>query len=116
MARPKPWPAGTRSLREFDDRYTAPFFGFSDAADYYRTQSACRFLDRIRVPALLVQAKDDPVVPFEVFERPGLLANPHLKLVATEHGGHLGFLARRRPRFWADRLVIEWILSLPLGS
>lgn len=98
-----------RSLREFDDRFTARHFGFRDAADYYDTQSAWRFLDAIRVPALLVQAKDDPVIPFAIFERPEVSRNPHIELVAVEHGGHLGFLARRPPRFWAEQVAMDWI-------
>ena len=98
-----------RGLREFDDRFTARYFGFRDAADYYYTQSACRFLDSIRVPTLLVQAKDDPVVPFRIFERPEVSRNPNIRLLAVEHGGHLGFLARRAPWFWAEGVVMEWI-------
>lgn len=95
-----------RTLREFDNRITAPSFGFRDAEHYYTSQSACRVLPNIRVPYLLVQAKDDPVVPYEIFDGvPGVLA--------TEHGGHVAFLARRRPRFWANAAVIEWIQSQP---
>jgi predicted alpha/beta-fold hydrolase len=97
------------SLRAFDDRFTARFFGFRDAADYYRTQSSCNFLEGIRVPTLIVQAKDDPVIPFSIFERPEIRKNPNLELVAAEHGGHLGFLARRAPRFWSEEVVLEWI-------
>jgi predicted alpha/beta-fold hydrolase len=100
---------GVKGLREFDDKFTARYFGFRDAADYYYTQSACRFLDGIRVPALLVQAKNDPVIPFRIFERPEVLRNPCIKLLAVEHGGHLGFVARRGARFWAEAAVMEWI-------
>ena len=100
---------GVRGLREFDDRFTAHYFGFRDAAHYYYTQSALRFLDAIRVPALLVQSKDDPVIPFRIFERPEVLRNPWIKLLAVEHGGHLGFVARRGARFWAEAAVMEWI-------
>jgi predicted alpha/beta-fold hydrolase len=102
-----------RTVREFDDRITAPAFGFRDAAEYYSTQSCWQFLDRIRVPTLLIQAKDDPVIPFEVFERPGLFRNPNLRLIATEHGGHVGFISRRPPRFWLGRVLIEWMRSIP---
>ena len=90
-----------------DDRITAPSFGFGDAANYYRTQSAIGYLDAIRVPTLLIQAKDDPLVPFAVFEK--LPANPCIELAATGHGGHLGFLGKRPHRFWADQAVMEWI-------
>ena len=100
---------GLASIREFDERFTAPGFGFRDAAHYYETQSAGRFLDRVRIPVLLIQARDDPVIPFDIFEHPVFRQNPHLQLLAVERGGHLGFLSRRRPRFWADRVIIEWI-------
>lgn len=100
-----------RTIYEFDDRFTAPAFGFGDAANYYRTQSAIRFLAAIQVPALLVQAQDDPLIPFEMFERQEVRSNPHLHLVAPEHGGHLGFLSRERPRFWADEVAGEWIAN-----
>jgi predicted alpha/beta-fold hydrolase len=100
-----------RSVYEFDDRYTGPFFGFQGADHYYETQSSRQFLDRIRVPALMIQAKDDIFIPFEIFDHPALRANPHVRLLATERGGHLGFLSRARPRFWVDQVVLEWIES-----
>ncbi|GEM_PF-109617 len=101
-----------KTVREFDDRITAPAFGFRDAEHYYTTQSCWQFFDEIRVPALLIQAKDDPVIPFAVFERPGLFRNPNIRLLASEHGGHLGFLSRRRPRFWLGSALVEWMRSL----
>ncbi|HVX66043.1 MAG TPA: alpha/beta fold hydrolase [Bryobacteraceae bacterium] len=97
------------SLREFDNRFTARWFGFRDGAEYYDTQSSRHFLAAIRIPALIVQAKDDPMIPFEIFERPEARGNPCVELVATEHGGHLGFVSRRRPVLWADRLTLEWM-------
>lgn len=99
------------TVYDFDDRYTAPLFGFGTAANYYATQSSRNFLDRIRVPALLVQAQDDPLIPFEVYDQPAFLTNHHLRLIAPEHGGHLGFISRRKPRFWLDPVVLQWIDS-----
>jgi uncharacterized protein len=98
-----------RTVYDFDDRYTARYFGFGTAANYYATQSAKNFLDAIRVPTLIVQAKDDPMIPFEVYDHPAFRSNPNLSLVAVDHGGHLGFLARGRDRFWLDRLVLDWV-------
>lgn len=97
------------SIYEFDDIYTAPSFGFGTAANYYATQSAQRFLDAIRVPTLLVQAQDDPLIPFEIFRRPAVSRNPHIQLLAPEHGGHLGFISRQKPRFWLDGVLLEWL-------
>jgi predicted alpha/beta-fold hydrolase len=98
-----------RNIYDFDDYYTARLFEFGTADNYYRTQSSNQFLESIRIPALLVQAKDDPLVPFSSYDHPALRNNPHLRLVAVAHGGHLGFLSRRRPRFWLDALVVGWL-------
>ena len=106
---------GLRTVKDIDDRITAPSFGFGDAANYYQTQSAIRYLDGIRIPVLLIQAKDDTIVPFDIFATggapSGLRANPRIELLATEHGGHLGFIGRRPHRFWADDAIMEWIIG-----
>ena len=98
-----------KTVYDFDHLFTAQSFGFGSADNYYATQSSNQFLDRIRVPALILHAKDDPLVPFAVYNHPAFARNPFLHLVAVEHGGHLGFLSRRRPRFWLDGLLIEWL-------
>jgi predicted alpha/beta-fold hydrolase len=102
---------GLRSVMDIDDRITAPSFGFGDAANYYRTQSAIRYLDGIRAPVLLIQAKDDTFVPFDIFASEAVRSNPWIQLLATEHGGHLGFIGRRPHRFWADDAIMEWIIG-----
>ena len=108
--------AEVRTIYDFDDLYTAKIFGFGTADNYYRTQSSNQFLEHIRIPALLIQAKDDPMVPFAMYRHPALERNPHLRLLAVEHGGHLGFLARRHPRFWLDRVVTDWMAELSLAG
>jgi uncharacterized protein len=100
---------GIRTVFEMDDRITAPHFGFSGAEHYYRTQSANQFLERIRVPTLFITAQDDPFVPFRIYDHPAFRQNPCLQLLATEYGGHLGFLAKQRPRLWLDHAIMEWI-------
>jgi len=100
---------GIRSLFEMDDRITAPHNGFHGAEHYYRTQSANQFLERIRVPTLFITAKDDTFIPFRMYDHPAFRQNPHLQLLATVYGGHLGFLAKGRPRLWLDHAIMEWI-------
>jgi predicted alpha/beta-fold hydrolase len=100
---------GIHSVIEMDDRITAPHNGFENAAHYYRTQSANQLLDRIRVPTLFITAKDDTFIPFRMYDHPAFRQNPCLQLLATEHGGHLGFLSRTRPRLWLDHAIIKWI-------
>jgi uncharacterized protein len=106
-----PWDgvAPLKTLYEIDDKVTGPAFGFRDADHYYQTQSAQGFLDRIAVPCLMIQAKDDPMIPFKVFDQPGVRNNPNIELLAAERGGHLGFIARNRPRFWVDGAIRHWL-------
>ena len=102
--------AGLRSVIDIDDRITAPSFGFGGAAHYYRTQSASRFLPSIRVPALLLCSRDDPMVPFSSVARHTKPPNPCVELLVCDHGGHLGFIGYRPHRFWADYAIMDWIL------
>lgn len=101
--------AGLHSVREIDDRITAPSFGLGSAAQYYETQSALRYLSAIRVPALLIHAQDDTLAPFDNAAYEAARRNPAIEVIATAHGGHLGFIGRRPYRFWADDAVLDWI-------
>jgi predicted alpha/beta-fold hydrolase len=101
-----------RSIRAFDDAYTAPFHGFRDAADYYDRASAMRVIDKISVPALIITAADDPFVPPGPFKDPAIARNPNITLELMPHGGHCGFVEQPRPGYdgyWAELHVIEFL-------
>lgn len=101
-----------RTIYDFDDYYTARIFGFGTADRYYATQSSNQFLAKIRVPALVVHALDDPMIPKSIYKHPAFQENAFLTLLSVEHGGHLGFLARHRPRFWLDGVVVGWLTEI----
>ena len=106
---------GIRTVRAFDDAYTAPYHGFAGAADYYHRASARRVLDRLAVPALLITADDDPFVPSAAARDPALAAVPGLTRLVTTHGGHCGYVGR--PAFadddgyWAERQVMAFVAT-----
>lgn len=103
--------AEVRSVRQFDELFTAPHFGFEGADDYYHRASAMRVIDRIRVPALIITAEDDPFVPVAPFRDPRLTGNDHIRLIVTPHGGHCGFVADATAEddgYWAERQVVEF--------
>ena len=102
-----------KTVYDFYDLFTARSFGFGTADNYYATQSSNQFLDRIRVPCLVVHAKDDPLIPISVFEHLAFETNCYLKFLPVDHGGHLGFIARRQPRFWLDSVLVNWLLHQP---
>ena len=103
---------GVGNIWDFDEAVTAPAFGFRDAADYYARASSASFLPAVRMPALVIQAKDDPFIPFEAFDLSAFSTNADLRLVATEFGGHVAFLARGEPRFWAIEQAVRFFESL----
>ena len=101
-----------RTIRQFDAAYTAPYFGFASAEDYYHRAAALRVIDRIQVPALIITAEDDPFVPHESFRDPAIAANPNVTLVVTKFGGHCGFLAAPDgpgdDGYWAERQIVDF--------
>ncbi len=101
-----------RTVRMFDEVFTAPHHGFRDASDYYYRASAMRVIDRIRVPALVITAEDDPFVPAESFRDPLVTSNAHITVVMTEHGGHCGFVTEPRngdDGYWAEARILRFV-------
>jgi hypothetical protein len=103
--------AGIRSVREFDERITAPHGGFRDAAEYYARSSAGPWLARVERPLLVLAAADDPMIPIASVTRWPLL--PAVTLQVTNTGGHVGFLAPSRApgRFWAADRAMAFLES-----
>jgi predicted alpha/beta-fold hydrolase len=104
-----------RTVRQFDAVFTAPHFGFESAEDYYHRASALRVADRIRVPALIITAEDDPFVPTPPFHDPKLAGNPNVQVVITRYGGHCGFLEAAQngsDGYWAERQVVGFAEKL----
>jgi uncharacterized protein len=106
-ALPRVW-----TVRQFDETFTAPHHGFDGASDYYHRASALRVVDRIRVPALVITAEDDPFVPTAPFRDPALLSNPSVTVHVTRHGGHCAFLERADADYdgyWAERELVRFV-------
>lgn len=101
-----------RTLKEFDDRFTARAHGFAGADDYYFRSSSLRVIDRIRLPTLIIHAEDDPFIPFAPLLDPAVTNNPYILLLAPKQGGHVAFVssdhANGEDRFWAENRVIEF--------
>jgi len=111
---PKPlWKNPPRTLREFDDLYTAPVSGYDNAADYYARCSGNQFVESIRIPTLILTAADDPIVPPDAFRE--LPPVDGVTVHIAPSGGHLGYLGRKRAdpdRRWMDWRVIQWMMPL----
>ena len=108
-----------KTVRGFDDTYTAPHFGFRSAEDYYYRASSMRVIDRIRVPTLIITAEDDPFVPSQPFHDPKVTGNPHIDLRLSAHGGHCGFISARLgddDGYWAENEIVEFVVRSLRGD
>jgi uncharacterized protein len=93
----------SRDLYEFDNVFTAPLHGFKDTEDYWSRASAKPRMAEIQLPALALNARNDPFMPAASLPQPGRVGR-HVTLWQPEQGGHVGFPAGRFPAH---------VLSLP---
>jgi len=100
--------ASARTFWQFDDAVTAPLHGFLGADDYWARSSSAPWLARIRIPTLVVNARNDPFMPASVLDALGELP-PNVVLEFPRDGGHAGFPGSNR---WLARRVLEF-LSTP---
>jgi uncharacterized protein len=101
-----------RTLRQFDDRYTAPLHGFRDAADYWQHSSSLRYLKGINVPVLLLNARDDPFLVPECFPYSIAKEHAYLFLETPDAGGHVGFIDLAAFS-WYQRRTVEFLADTP---
>ena len=101
-----------RSIREFDNLFTAPMNGFRDVTDYYTRSSSLQFIPAIAIPTLIVNAKNDPFLSPECF--PGALARelPNVWMEFPEHGGHCGFPSKQggiQGTYWSEERAVAFL-------
>jgi predicted alpha/beta-fold hydrolase len=104
---------GISTLREFDDRITAYYCGFTGADDYYARAAASNVIEHIALPALIIHAANDPFIRLRPESRQRILANPNITYVETQDGGHCAFVGGRNgdkddDGRWAEREVVEF--------
>jgi predicted alpha/beta-fold hydrolase len=106
--------ARVRTVRAFDEAYTAPHHGFHGADDYYYRASALRVVARIAVPALIIASDNDPFVPWEQFQAPEIAGNPNISVTITRDGGHCAFVAEAPDGYdgyWAEQRALAFIMA-----
>ena len=101
-----------RTLFEFDDVFTAPLHGFAGASDYWARAAARPHLQRIRIPALILNATNDPFYPSRHLPH-AREVSPWVSLWQPRHGGHCGFASGGPPGHVMDmpRAVVGWLAT-----
>jgi uncharacterized protein len=103
---------GLGSLRDFDDKVTAYYSGFTGADDYYSRASASNVVHRISVPAFIVHAANDPFVRILPETRRKIASNSSITFVETGDGGHCAFLGSRNgveDGYWAENQIVNFL-------
>ncbi|MGG7662820.1 YheT family hydrolase [Dyadobacter sp. BHUBP1] len=103
-----------RTLYDFDDIYTAKLHGFKGADHYYAKCSSKFFIEPIFVPTIIVNAENDPIVPFESLPLDMLRSHPNVTLLATKDGGHCGFRPARLTDefYWSEKYALHFLTTL----
>ncbi|TAD87808.1 MAG: alpha/beta fold hydrolase [Bacteroidetes bacterium] len=106
------WLNKVRTLKDFDTYYTAPLHGFASAEDYYEKCSSLYSLPAIDLPALLVNAENDPLLappcfPIEIAEK-----HPFFHLEITRKGGHCGFSRAQDGFYWSENRAFQWATEI----
>lgn len=101
---------GARTLREFDDAFTAPLHGFSGVDDYWQRASAKPHLRRMPLPTLLLNARNDPFVPASSLPLASQVSDA-VALWQPAQGGHVGFPVGAPPGqlLAMPRAVLDWM-------
>jgi len=98
-----------QTMRELDERVTAPLAGYAGAPDYYQSTAATRVMHHVKVPTLILAANDDPIVPVTCFGHVIRSSWPQcVRLIVTNGGGHVGFIGQGDQRHWMDGLIDRW--------
>ncbi len=102
----------SRTFEDFDNAFTAPVFGFMNAEDYWIKASSRPFLNKIKIPFLIINAFDDSFLskecyPFDIAED-----NPLCHLEVPNRGGHVGFVSADKNGFyWSEQRAMNFILN-----
>jgi uncharacterized protein len=103
--------AKIKTLKDFDDAYTSQLHGFIDAEDYYERNSSLYFLDKINIPTLIINAKNDPFLSKECFPFEKIKTLEIVYFQAPEMGGHCGFYPDDfQGVLWSEKRALEWFL------
>tara|TARA_R110002049_G_scaffold248695_4_gene423167 strand:+ start:4356 stop:5321 length:966 start_codon:yes stop_codon:yes gene_type:complete len=100
-----------KTLKDFDDVYTAKAHGFKDALDYYEKCSSLQFLPNIKTPTLIINALNDSFLSPECFPVKEAKSNPKLHLEMPKHGGHVGFIDKGNV-YYNEKRALEFAKTM----
>lgn len=102
-----------KNFFDFDHNFNAPYAGFEGAIEYYQHCASKNYVRNIKIPGLVLHAKDDPLINMCGWEEVDFETMPHIETHLTEHGGHVGWIAKKHPLFpdrrWMDYRIVHYL-------
>ncbi len=99
-----------KNFKDYDDRYTAPLHGFKNAEDYWHKCSGSRFISKIRIPTLIVNARNDPFLANRCYPTQEASNSKYVYLEIPQSGGQVGFVQFKNDKgYWSEERAIEFL-------
>ncbi len=98
-----------KKWEDFDNYFSAPINGFDNAQAFYQYASAKNFMEGIKVPALLVNALNDPIIPLACSPVEMAKKHPFIHLEMPQLGGHVAFMLPNDEFSWMEYRALEFI-------
>lgn len=99
-----------KTFKDFDEVYTAPWHGFKNALDYWEKSSSIQYLDRIRIPTLLISARNDPLLWPTCYPTGAAHRSKYFYLETPADGGHIGFVRiADDDYYWSEIRAVEFM-------
>lgn len=100
-----------KTVREYDNRYSAPIFGFKDADDLYNKCASIFHISTIKIPTLIINAQNDPFLSASCYPIEVCRKHKNVTLEIPKSGGHLGFLSFDKV-FWTEKRALEFFTTI----
>ena len=99
-----------RDFKGFDDRYTAPIHGYKNAEDYWRRCSSKRYIPKIKIKTLIINAANDPFLSEECFPINETKDHKYVSLETPKSGGHVGFISfNTEGIYWSEKRTLQFL-------
>ncbi len=99
-----------KTLKDFDELYTAPAHGFIDAYDYYAKNSCLQFLSQIKIPVLILNAKNDSFLSENCYPLSLAEKSKNIYLETPNYGGHVGF-HKTEKTYYSEERALQFLNS-----
>lgn len=98
-----------KTLYDFDDVFTGPIGGFKNALDYYTQCRSDKRIPLLKIPTLIINAKDDPFLPIESYPYTQVEKNKNVQMLTPKYGGHVGFVQKNKKHYWSEKTIGDYL-------